>query len=78
MKTKIIKIDNSRTIRIPRAASPNRFNPKCSGKKLLSARKARQGWAEASRRMVENNDDQLLDAKSVLSLSSWDATEWIW
>jgi len=39
--------------------------------------KIRENWNEAFSDMAKNNDDKLLDVKTV-STSEWDKTEWEW
>lgn len=67
-KARIIRIGNSRGIRVPRAlleqaelsdevelqAQPGRLI-------VRAARRPRAGWAKAAQTMRERNDDQLLD-----------------
>jgi len=82
IKTRIIRIGNSRGIRVPKAlldqaqlseevelrAEPGRLIVK-------SARRPRQGWAEEARRMHERGDDRLLDEPIP---THFDEEEWEW
>ena len=82
IKTKIIRVGNSRGIRLPKAileeamlqdevelkAEPGRLI-------VVSARRPRQGWAEAARAMHENGEDRLLDAPTP---THFDQEEWKW
>jgi antitoxin MazE len=84
MKARIVKIGNSRGVRIPKLLL-ERSNlmdeveiDAEEGRIILrSAREPRQGWAEAFRIMSERGDDELLD-KSPLVQSKWDEDEWQW
>jgi antitoxin MazE len=72
MKTNIVRIGNSRGIRIPK-----RLLEKCKLEETVeleahtdhlvirSATKPRSGWEEAFRRMAEAGDDALLDGESL-------------
>ena len=84
MKTNIVRIGNSRGIRIPKA-----FIEQCRlGEEvelevqddhlvIRSPTKPRRGWADAFRRMHEQGDDALLDETLVPS-TKWERTEWEW
>lgn len=82
MKAQIVRIGNSKGIRIPKTllqeaqlegevdlqAEPGRI--------LISkAAKPRAGWAEAARRMRERGEDQLLDQPTP---TRFDKEEWKW
>jgi antitoxin MazE len=83
MKTRIVRIGNSKGVRIPK--------PLLEAAGLLSevdlttrrgvllirpARSPRAGWAEAFQTMAERGDDILLD--DAPALSDWDSKEWEW
>jgi antitoxin MazE len=82
VKVRIIRIGNSRGIRIPKAileecrledavelqAREGRLVVKPAGK-------ARQGWEEVYHRMAEAKDDALLDEPFA---TDWDKTKWRW
>ena len=82
VKRQIIKIGNSRGIRIPKvwldqvgladeveiAVQPNQLV-------IRPARRPRQGWDERFRAMAERGDDRLLDAETG---TERDKTEWEW
>ena len=84
MKTQIVRIGNSRGIRIPKA-----LLEECgleatvellveNGRLVLRpAERARLGWDDAFRQMAERGDDQLLDRESQ-SPTDWDSAEWDW
>jgi antitoxin MazE len=81
-KTRIVRIGNSRGIRVPRAlleqaelteevelqAQPGRLI-------VRAARRPRAGWAEAARAMHERSDDTLLDEPT---LTKFDRDKWTW
>lgn len=83
MKTTVIRIGNSRGIRIPK-----RLLEECRLEETVeleahkdhlvvrSASKPRGGWEEAFRRMADARDDKLLDQQ--LLSTKWDRTEWQW
>jgi antitoxin MazE len=82
MKARIVRVGNSRGIRIPKPlldqaglaedvelhAEPGRIV-------IESVRQPRAGWAEAARRMAERGDDALLDAPTP---TRFDAEAWEW
>ena len=84
MKTALIKIGNSRGIRIPKE-----FLEQCQLYETVelelcadhliirAATPPRNGWEDAFRDMRENGDDTLLDEVSH-SVTKWDDTEWEW
>lgn len=84
MKTALIRIGNSRGVRIPKA-----FLEECRLQDevdlevqddhlvIRAAARPRMGWDEAFRRMSERGDDALLDEGSLPS-TKWDTTEWEW
>ena len=83
MKAKIIKIGNSRGVRIPKEIIED---VGLEDEVLLEAtrhsvvirpsRKIRAGWADEFIRMAKNGDDQLLEAD--IHPSAWDSEEWTW
>lgn len=82
IKTRIIRIGNSRGVRVPKAlldqaklpdeialsAEPGRLI-------VMSARRPRQGWDEAARSMRRGGNDRLLDA---MTSTRFDNEEWEW
>jgi len=82
MKARLVKIGNSRGIRLPKAilaeaqleaevelkAEPGRIV-------IRSARRPRAGWAEAARHMRERKDDALLEPPTS---TRFDREEWKW
>ena len=82
VKTRIVRIGNSRGIRVPKAlleqaklseevelrAEPGRLVVK-------SSHRPRHGWEAAARRMRESDPDRLLDETT---LTRFDTEEWEW
>jgi len=84
MKTNVIRIGNSRGIRIPKALLEqchlqDEVELEVSGDHLLvrPTTRPRSGWAEAFRRMHEQGDDAVLD-KELLPSTRWERAEWKW
>ncbi|MBI2759903.1 MAG: AbrB/MazE/SpoVT family DNA-binding domain-containing protein [Chloroflexi bacterium] len=84
MKTHLIRIGNSRGIRIPRAVVEQcRFGATVElevhdGALLVRpVDQPRLGWDEAFRRMAEHGDDALTDTAETPP-SRWDESEWEW
>jgi len=85
MITRIIKIGNSKGIRIPKILLEQsgltdevELNVKRNQLIIRPKKSVRQGWEKAFRTMSENREDELLDEKALLSQSNWDAEEWEW
>ena len=84
MKTRIIRIGNSRGIRIPK---PLLEQTGLEGEVEITARedslvirpaaRPRAGWEEAFAAMAQRGDDALLDDVPP-TLSAWDEEEWEW
>lgn len=84
MKTRIVKIGNSRGIRIPKplldqAGLTEDVIITVKGNRLVISpvQTAREGWADAFRLMSENGDDAPIDELSTTT-SNWDDEEWEW
>ena len=82
IKTKIVKIGNSRGVRIPKllleqAGFIEEVEIVVDNDQLILRPVAgpRAGWDEAFRRMAAAGDDKLLDPET---LTMWDETEWEW
>jgi antitoxin MazE len=85
MTTRIVQIGNSRGIRIPKALLAQtqlgeevELEVRQEQIIIRTARRARQGWAEAFRTMAQRGDDRLLDGENLIGQSSWDEEEWTW
>lgn len=84
MKTNVIRIGNSKGIRIPKplleqCAFRDAVEVEVRDGTLLirPARRARQGWVESFRRMAARGDDALLDPRSAAS-TEWEDASWRW
>jgi antitoxin MazE len=84
MKTNVVRIGNSRGIRIPKKLLEEchlegsvELEAHNDHLVVRSAAKPRSGWDEAFSRMAEQGDDALLDRDS-LAPTKWDRTEWRW
>lgn len=82
VRSKVVKIGNSRGIRIPhtlleQAGLTDEVELRVEGDKLIvrSARQPREGWGIKFARMSQHGDDRLLD-KSLQN--KWDEEEWTW
>jgi len=83
MKSSLVRIGNSRGVRIPKllleqTGLNGAVEIHAENDKLVigPARKPREGWAAAFRQMTERGDDRLLDAAP--RLTQWDQDEWEW
>jgi antitoxin MazE len=84
MRTKLIRIGNSRGIRIPKplldhAQLRDQVDIEFEDGAIVirCADRPRAGWDEAFARMAVAGDDALLDAGRV-GRTKWDTTEWEW
>jgi antitoxin MazE len=86
IKTRLIKIGNSRGVRIPKVLVEElglgegaEIEMEAQGGQLVirPIQHPRMGWDERFRAMAEQGDDQLLDAASP-TLTTWDEDEWEW
>ena len=82
VRSKVVKIGNSRGIRIPRtlleqAGLTDDVEMTVEGNRLIihSLHSPRQGWEMQFKAMAERGDDQLLN-KSIPT--QWDEEEWAW
>jgi len=83
MRAEIIRIGNSKGLRIPKAVleqcgMKHRVNMEVSEHSLIitPCEDVRLGWNEAFQLMTQNKDDDLLDSDFISS--SWDDEEWQW
>jgi antitoxin MazE len=81
-KTRIVRIGNSRGIRIPKmlldeADLPEEVELHAQPGRLVvqAARRPRSGWAAAAKRMRARGDDVLLDESTA---TKFDREEWEW
>lgn len=84
VRTRIIKIGNSRGIRIPKALLEHaglseevELEAQQNQVVIRAVGKPRQGWEEAFRALAEHGDDQLVD-EDLTGRTSWDEEEWEW
>jgi len=82
MKTRIVRIGNSRGIRLPKVvleeaqlADEVELRAERGRIVIRAATKPRAGWAEAARRMRARGEDQLLGAPTT---TRFDREEWEW
>ena len=82
VKTPLIKIGNSRGIRIPKAlidqvklGAEVEIAVQHNQLVIRSASQPRAGWDEQLRAMAERGDDRLLDEPAA---TQWDTSEWQW
>jgi len=82
VKTQIIKIGNSRGIRIPKLlidqvglGSEIEIAVLHDQLVIRSSSRPRNGWDEQFRAMAERGDDRLLDAPTP---TQWEVSEWKW
>ena len=82
-RSRVIRIGNSRGIRIPRALLEQAdltdgVEMTVEGGKLIisSVRNTRQDWGACFAVMAESGDDQLLIEE--LLPTQWDEEEWVW
>jgi antitoxin MazE len=82
IRSKVVKIGNSRGIRIPRAILEQagltaEVEMSVEGNQLIiqAAHHPRQGWGDQFAAMEAQGDDQLLDETAS---TQWDNEEWAW
>ena len=85
MKTKIIKIGNSRGIRLPKVilhqiGIKEEVDLEVDRDRIIlkPVRPHRNGWRAAFGKMASKSDDQLLDKNEIIFQNSWDEDEWTW
>ena len=85
MITKVVKIGNSRGIRIPKSfieqsGIKNEVELEVKDDRIIirTLSGVRKNWDLAFQKMSRNNDDILLDQDSFSNQSSWDNEEWTW
>jgi len=84
MKSKIVKIGNSRGIRIPKpfieeTGLGEEIEIQVEGNRLIigPAARPRAGWEAAFQKMADAADDTLLDGEVHIP-TSWEEAEWEW
>lgn len=85
MKTQVIKIGNSRGIRIPKSILEqsglgNEVDIEVREDELIirPTNKPRKDWSETFRLMSERKDDSLFDISNSSIQNRWDKEEWEW
>jgi antitoxin MazE len=80
--SRIVRIGNSRGIRVPKALLeqaqlPDEVELQAEPGRLVvrAARRPRAGWAEAAGQMRQRDEDRLLD---IPSKNRFDTEEWAW
>jgi antitoxin MazE len=84
MRARIVKIGNSRGIRIPKplldqTGLSNDVELEVGKHQIIirPVRKVRSGWDNAFKLMAQNRDDALIDGADIIS-HAWDEEEWQW
>ena len=84
MRASVVRIGNSRGIRIPktvlkqcRLGSTVELEIRKDQLVVRPVEEPRIGWEDAFRQMAQRGDDVLLDQES-LPQTQWDVTEWKW
>ncbi|MGO9567280.1 MAG: AbrB/MazE/SpoVT family DNA-binding domain-containing protein [Desulfomonilaceae bacterium] len=82
MKTRLVRIGNSRGVRIPKVLIEQagltdevELGVRDGAIVIEPATKPRSGWADAAKRMRESDEDLLLDPPTP---TSFDEREWEW
>lgn len=85
MKTRLIRIGNSRGVRIPKPlieqsglSDEVEMILKDNEIVLRSTDGPRTDWEVQFQQMVEKGDDELLDSELSEAGSDWDESEWTW
>lgn len=85
MKIKVVKIGNSRGIRIPKSiihesGLKNEVELEVSDGQIIikPISENRESWDTAFKKMASKKDDILLDSESIPSQTKWDQEEWEW
>ena len=84
MRTRIIRVGNSRGVRIPKplleeAGLSGEVEMELDGDRIVirSAERPRREWEERFASMAARGDDELVDADP-LPAGAWDTEEWQW
>jgi antitoxin MazE len=82
MKARLVRIGNSRGIRLPKPVIEEaglseevEVQVRSGAVVITAAHRPRAGWAAAARHMRERNEDHLLDPPTP---TDYDAEEWQW
>jgi antitoxin MazE len=84
MRARIVKIGNSRGIRIPKPlldqsgiVNDVELEVEKNQITIRPVKNVRSGWDNAFKLMTQNDDDALVDGEDIIS-HSWDEDEWTW
>jgi antitoxin MazE len=84
MKTHIVRIGNSRGIRLPKSVIDqcrlkDSVELEVEGNALVirPVHAPRRGWSEAFSGMARHGDDKIID-EDIVSAAEWDRSEWRW
>jgi antitoxin MazE len=82
MKTRLVRIGNSRGVRLPKAVIAQaglteevELGVRDGAVVIARTTSARSGWADAARQMCQREEDRLLDAPTP---TRFDEKEWQW
>ena len=85
MITKVVKIGNSKGIRIPKSMLNEsglkkevELELKENNIIIKPIRKVRENWEDKFKEMAKQKDDELFDDHSLNDQTSWDNEEWEW
>lgn len=85
LKTKVIRIGNSKGVRIPKALIEEsgitdeiEMILRDNEIVLRSVESIRKEWEASFQKMAEQGDDALLDQEELEKPSQWDDSEWTW
>jgi antitoxin MazE len=82
MKASLVRIGNSRGVRIPKASLEqaelrDEIEIEVQGSQIVirPVKHSRAGWGDLFATMARHGDDELLDT---IAPSKWDESEWVW
>jgi antitoxin MazE len=85
MKTKVVKIGNSRGVRIPKSiidqsGLTDEVELEIKDDKIIikPISRSRENWDCAFKKIAKNNDDILFDSDLLSEQTIWDKEEWEW
>ncbi|MBL7128469.1 MAG: AbrB/MazE/SpoVT family DNA-binding domain-containing protein [Ignavibacteria bacterium] len=85
MKTKVVKIGNSRGVRIPKSfidqsglSDEVELELKDDSIIIKPISSSRENWDYLFKKMSQNNDDVLFDSDSLSKQTTWDKEDWEW
>ena len=85
MKTKVVKIGNSKGVRIPKSiieqsGLTDEVELEIKDDKIIikPISRSRENWDYLFKKMSQNNDDVLFDSELLSGQTTWDKEEWEW